>query len=197
MIWKNIPLKNKLKEIAKKNSEIEDIILFGSVVRGKEKPNDIDILLLFKNKINKDIEYTIRKEIEKHFKNISLLSKNIKTLYDSFFDAREGIFFEGISLLSGKQLCKKYGFSPLGMFKYEFKNWNKLKKTKFYYALNGRGTKKGIIEELHCIKLSDGIVLVPLPAIEKMKDFLESWEIKYIYIPILLPERLNKKEFLE
>ena len=60
MIWKNILLKNKLREIAKKNSEIEDIILFGSIVRCKEKPNDIDILLLFKNKIDKEIEYDVR-----------------------------------------------------------------------------------------------------------------------------------------
>ena len=49
----------------KENKEsIIDIILFGSVMKGKEKPNDIDILLLTKGKMENDKVYQLRKKIE-------------------------------------------------------------------------------------------------------------------------------------
>lgn len=197
MILKDTSLCHKLKEILKKEPEILDIILFGSAVRGKEKPNDLDILIIFKNKINKETEYNIRKIIEKNYKNISIISKTEKTVLDVSFDAREGFIFEGKSLITGKNITEKYGFSSFGMFKYNFGSWDKLQKTKFYYALNGRSSQKGIAETLNCIKLSDSLMLVPLSNIEKFREFLESWKIRYIYIPTLIPERLSRKKILE
>ena len=85
----------------------------------------------------------------------------------------------------------------MGMFKYNFNNWNKSKKTKFYYALNGRGENEGIFQKLNCIKLSDQIVLVNLEKIELFRDFLDFWELDYKYIPFVLPTRLSKKNILE
>ncbi|MBW2966872.1 hypothetical protein KY362_00130, partial [Candidatus Woesearchaeota archaeon] len=78
-----------------------------------------------------------------------------------------------------------------------FAGWSKLKKTKYYYALNGRGDNDGVMQMLDCIKLSDGIILCPLSNIEKMREFLDAWEIDYKYIPILIPERMNKKNILK
>lgn len=187
-------LRNNLKKLIK---DVEDIIIFGSVVRGKNKPQDIDVVVVFKNKVNKDMEYKIRKELEKNYNNISIISKTQKDLLSNAFDAREGILFEGISLLSGEIISNKYGFSSLGMFKYNFKGWDQLRKTKFYYALNGRMGQKGILESLECVKLSDNLILAPLNKIEDVKEFLDSWSIEYKYIPILLPKRLNKKSILE
>jgi len=187
----------EIKEIAKTFPEIDDILLFGSAVRGKEKPTDIDILVIFKNKIDKEVEYKIKKILEKKYKNISIISKTKKTALEASFDARESILFEGKSLLTGENPAEKYGFASLGMFKYNFNGWDKLKKTKFYHALNGRNGKKGISDMLECIKLSDSVMLVPLNKIEKFREFMESWEIRYKYIPALLPQRLNNKNLLE
>lgn len=197
MILKNTKLRNRLKEILKRHNEINDILLFGSTVRGKEKPTDLDILVLFKKKVNKIVEHRIRQELEKAYKNISIISKSMKSALDPSFDARESILFEGISLISGKNFAKDYGFDSLGLFKYGFEGWSKLKRIKFYHALNGRGGKDGMFKSLNCIKLSDGAILAPLSQIEPMKNFLESWKIDYKYIPILMPERLNKKHILE
>ena len=48
---KNTKLKSELKDFLKKNRHILlDIIIFGSFIKGKEKPNDIDILILYKDK---------------------------------------------------------------------------------------------------------------------------------------------------
>jgi len=76
MILKNTKLKNKLIKLAGKQQEVADILVFGSVVRGKEKPNDIDILVIFESKVDKDIEYQIRKILGEY--NVSADLLNIK-----------------------------------------------------------------------------------------------------------------------
>jgi len=197
MISKNMEFRNKLKNIARSLPGLEDIILFGSAVRGKTNPKDIDVIILFKKNVDKNAEYKIRKELERHYKNISIISKTVRSVLEPTFDARESILFEGISILSGKRLSETQGFSPLGMFKYDIKNWNNLKRTKFYYALNGRSGKGGILQSLDCIKLSDNIILTNLEHVDQIKEFLDSWNLTYIYIPTLIPSRLNKKSILQ
>ncbi len=197
MILNDITLRKTLKKIIEKEKEVHDIVVFGSVVRGKEKPQDIDIIVIFKKVVNKEIEYQIKKEIEKQYENVSIISKTENTLFDSSFDARESILFEGKSLITGTAIGEKYGYVPIGIFKYQFKNWNKLQKTKYYHALNGRDGKKGIAQKLGCVKLSDGIIFVQLNNIEKFRSFLDSWKLDFIYIPALIPQRLNKKEIIE
>ncbi len=45
--------------------------------------------------------------------------------------------------------------------------------------------------------IADGLILAPLEQIEPMREFLQSWEIEYTYIPTLIPQRMNKKRILE
>jgi|SRR3989344_5496031 len=197
MILKNTTLKNRIRKIIEKHPEVCDILIFGSVIRGKDKPNDFDILVLFEHEVDKNTEYILRKEIEKDYSNVSIISKTKKTVLDETFDAREAVLFEGISLINSKSLAGNYGFSSFGLFKYNFKDWNKLKKTKFYYAINGRGGKKGIANILGAIKISDSLMIIPLDKIEDFKEFLDTWKIEYIYIPVLIPNRLSRKKILE
>lgn len=193
----DIRLKRRLKRILVKYPKMADIILFGSSARGKENPRDWDILVLFEKEIDKTAEYSVRKELEEDYTNISIISKTEKSILEESFDAREGILFEGKSLVSGKRFAQRYGFLSFGAFKYNFEGWSKLKKTKFYYALNGRGKENGIARQLDCVKLSDSLILAPLEKIEKFKEFLDGWKINYHYIPLLLPTRLGRKKILE
>jgi predicted nucleotidyltransferase len=197
MILNDTILKKTLKKVIEKEKEVHDIVVFGSAIRGKEKPRDIDVLVIFKKNVNKEIEYQIRKEIGKRYETVSIISKTVITLFDAAFDARESILFEGKSLLTGATMGEQYGYAPLGMFKYRFKEWSKLQKTKYYHALNGRNGKKGVAQGLGCVKLSDGIILVPLHNIEEFRSFLKLWKLEFLYIPALIPARLNKKEILE
>ncbi len=197
MTLPDIRLKHRLKRILIKYPKMADIILFGSSARGKENPRDRDILVLFEKEIDKNAEYSVRKELEKYYAGINIISKTEKNILEESFDAREGILFEGKSLVSGKRFAQRYGFLSFGAFKYNFEGWSKLKKTKFYYALNGRGKKNGIARRLGCIKLSDSLILTSLEKIEKFKEFLDVWKINYRYIPLLLPTRLGRKKILE
>ena len=59
-------MKFEIIKFYKKNKDIIlDIIIFGSFIKGKENPKDIDILILYKNK--KDIEksYELKKLLKK------------------------------------------------------------------------------------------------------------------------------------
>lgn len=186
-----------MKKIIGQHPDIDDILLFGSVARGKKRPNDTDVLVIFKKTVNKKAEHLIRKELEQHYRNVSILSKTKKTVLDQSFDARESILFEGRSIVTGKNLAELYGFDPVGMFKYDFGKWSKLQKTKFYHALNGRAGEQGMLQKLDSMKLSANLIIAPLGMIEPMREFLESWELKHTYIPLLIPQRMNKKRILE
>ena len=176
--------------------QLKDIILFGSFVRGKAKPEDIDILIIFKTKVNKDVEYELKKLFYEYAKNISLISKTEKECAEPSFDARESILFEGYSLISSKSLAEDFGFASFGLFFYDTKTLSNTKKTKFYYALNGRLSKKGIVEELDAIKFSDNVLAVPLDKIESAKEFFEYWGISYKYVPSLIPKRMGRKNII-
>jgi len=185
------------KEFYKKyKNQIDDIVLFGSSVRGKKKPNDVDILIIFTEKVDKEIEYEFKNKIVKIIENVSLISKTSKGIYDSFFDAREAILFEGYSLVSNELLSSKYGFNAYGMFIYSTKELNNSDKTRFYYAFNGRRGEKGFVDSSNAIKLSDNVLLVSLENIEEAKEFFDFNKIEFKYNPTLIPSRLAKKQII-
>lgn len=194
----NITELSKLSKEAYNSNKgiILDIILFGSSTRGKTKPNDIDILMLFNEKIDRDIEYDFKKKIAKIYENVALISKTKENLNDPTFSAREAILFEGRSLLTKTSLASKWGFDPIGLFIYDTKPLKNTEKTRFYYAFNGRKGVQGIADSLRAIKLSDRILAVPLEEIEKAKEFFDFWKMSYTYIPTLLPTRLAKSHII-
>src|SRR3989344_7453541 len=95
---KNTKLKSELKNFLKKNRNILlDVIIFGSLIKGNEKPNDIDVLILYKDKKDLDKEYELKKLLEKKGFDVDLNSKNYKELFNETFKAREGVLAEGFS----------------------------------------------------------------------------------------------------
>ncbi len=182
-------LKSKSKKFAKQH-ELMDIILFGSSVRGKIEPKDIDIILISHEKnIKKNLE------VLQEFRNIlkNKISKedtkiiNIEELFESNLLARQGILIEGISLVYDRPLSNIMGFAGYSLFSYKLKNLNNTEKTKFIYSLIGRN-KKGIIKKLKGVQIGKGAVMIPIENSEVFKEFLEKWEIKYNMRKILVSE---------
>jgi predicted nucleotidyltransferase len=176
------------KEIIKKDSQIEDIILFGSYMKGKIKPNDIDLLIIFKNKINKEIEKIIKNKLDL---NLDINSITINQLQDDNFIAKEGLYLEGLSLKESTPLAKKLGFSSYALLKYDLSNIKGSNRIRFYYALNGRNNQQGFLKEISANKFSEEIIFCQYNQVEKLKDFFKSWNIEYQLIPTLIPQRLN------
>ena len=170
--------------------EIIDIILFGSAVKGKEKPRDIDLLVLFKTKKNLDLSYELRKRLERIDLNAEITAKSYKELFESSFIAREAILSEGYSLILQKFISAGFGYVNFVLFKYELIGFSKSERMRFYYSLYGRGKEDGMLKQLKAIKFSETILLCPINKEDMMKEYLGGWKIRYKEFPIMVPERI-------
>lgn len=191
-LLKNTKFKSEIKLFYQKNKEsVVDLILFGSVVKGKSKPNDIDLLVIFKNKINLDLSYSLRKSLEKLKFRIEITSKTYQDLFNPNFKARESFLTEGYSLILNQFISSGLGFDNFILFQYNLKNLNKSKRMMFYYALHGRKkTDTGILKKFDSKKFSENLILTPVMQEEQMKDFLNSWRLDFKSFPVLMPKRI-------
>ncbi len=93
---------SEIKKIHKKNEkEILDIVLFGSSTKGKEKPEDMDILVIYKEKENLNLNNNL-----KHITNASITSTTYQKLFNQTFLAREGYLLNGISIINNKAISE-------------------------------------------------------------------------------------------
>jgi predicted nucleotidyltransferase len=178
-VWISKKVKSFYKKYKKK---IFDIILYGSATRGKYKPRDIDILIIFKD-VNKkeyfDLPYELRKNLEKEGLKIDIKGVLIEEIFDPKFLARQNLLIEGYSLIRNDMLSERFGFKSYSLFVYSLKNLNHNEKTKFQYVFKGRRENKGVLEELNGIVIGMGSVLIPIENSEKFKEFLDKWKINY------------------
>ena len=171
--------------------EVIDIILFGSVIKGKSKPSDIDLLIIYKSKDNIDLNYQLKKQLEKYKLNMQITSKIYPDIFKTNFKARESILSEGYSLVNNISISEGLGYSNLKLFKYELKNLNKSERMRFYYALYGRNNAEGVLKDLNAKKFSDTIILCPIANSENMTEFFNSWKLVYLEMPVLIPIRMS------
>jgi len=190
-LLKNTAFFSKAKEFYESNKEeVLDIVLFGSAIKGKENPRDIDLLILFKEKKDLDLSYELKKRLKKF--NLDINSKSYNELFDGAFKAREAILSEGFSLIQNKFISAGFGFSNFILFRYELKKLSKSYRMRFYYSLYGRGKERGMIKKLNLIKFSETILLSPVEHGAEIVNYLDAWKLKYIMFPILIPKRIGE-----
>lgn len=172
----------------KNDSSIFDIVLYGSAVRGKINPRDIDIAVIFR-------EGTLKQRLEK----IQAIKKKIKEnefiidikgilweeLFQQEFFARSGIFVEGISLFDGKPFSYKMGFESSILFFYILKNKSHTEKIKFNYILRGRNDI-GIIKKLQGTHLAPGVIKFPIKSAAEFEEILLQHTISYTKMNVLI-----------
>lgn len=183
-------LESESRKFFNVNPEVVDILLFGSAVKGKIRPNDLDILLIFNREKNLEKVQQLRLMLEKLSKlKISITAKTYLELFQNNFLAREAILSEAHSLVNKTSLAQGYGFSSRIMFNYQLKGKSKSERMRFYYSLYGRKSM-GMLERLKAKKYTDTIILCPVENLEKMREFLQSWKLEFKETPLLIPERL-------
>ncbi len=171
-------------------SKIVDIILFGSFVKGKESPKDMDILLVFKNKKNLELAHNFRKSLEKKINlQVGITCKVYNGLFERNFTAREAILTEGYSLINKIGFSEGLGYKNVILFIYKLKGKNNSERMRFYYSLYGRNSE-GILKILNAKKYAETLILCPVENQEKMRNYLENWKIEFREIPLLIPSRL-------
>ncbi|MBI2668278.1 nucleotidyltransferase domain-containing protein [Candidatus Woesearchaeota archaeon] len=183
-------MESKCQQFKYENPEILDILLFGSMMKGKDKANDLDLLIVFKEKKNLNLMYEFRKVIEPFVKvRVEVTGKTYAELFSDSFLAREAILAEAYSLIQKKSVAEGLGFKNFYLFNYSLKKKNKSERMRFYYSLYGRNSL-GILKKLGAVKYAETIILCPTENKELMKGFLESWKIEFKETPILIPKRI-------
>ena len=155
----------KLRKLLNNYKTIDDIIIFGSIVKGSSEPKDIDLALLLKNK----------DELEKIKDDIREISENIDLeIIDSIYSILWVVLIrEGFSVRKNKFLFEMYKLQPVVLYKYSLKKLDAVKKVQFT-----RGFKK-ILEDTKAKILSRSIVLVPLNKKIEFDEFLSTWNLTY------------------
>lgn len=178
-------LKNlkKLLESEKKDQTIFDIIVYGSAVKGKEYPRDVDIMVIFlegslKDRLNRlqDIKSKLKKVAKNYI--IDMKQMLLKELFSSSFLARTGILLEGTSIFKKRKFCETLGFRSFTLFWYNLKGLSHSQKVKFNYILAGRNTK-GILKELNGIRLVNGAVKIPMENSDIFEEILKNNKVNY------------------
>ncbi len=184
-LLKDIKLKG-IKSLYKRNKGILDIILFGSAIRGKSHPKDIDVLVLFSREIDDKIISELEKLLKKSEYNFQVTAATYSDLFSPTFLARDTLF-DGISLITGKQLSDGFGYKNFVLFKYGLKGFTNSKRVRFFYALKGR-YKKGFLNEMG-YRLGKDSFLIFSHKSEEFKAFLGLWKVDYQEIEVLIPAR--------
>jgi len=180
-------LKKYLKDEVKEN--IFDIVIFGSLVKGKPSPRDIDILVIFLQgalRERLDLIQEIRNKLKSKFDlNIDIKQALLKDLFSPEFLARTGILLEGYSVSKNRKFCQTLGFNSYTIFWYDLKRLTHTQKVKFNYILAGRN-QKGIIELLKGQRLAKGVIKIPIEHSLEFEIILKNNFVSY-----------NKKNILE
>lgn len=173
-------LKTSLKSLLKKENFLVDIFLFGSALKSKEKPGDVDVIALFRGKDFERVEdvlYSIKKigdalSIKLHIEPIVI---------DSLF--RENVFasviHEGFSIREMKFIRDMLNFKSYMLFTYNLESKKPSDKVRFSYALYGRKKGEGLLKVLNGEVIGKSSMLVPTEKQEIMRDFLKGWKIDY------------------
>jgi len=133
MRLKELPkIKNKLKELIN-DKNVYDVVLFGSSVKGKNIPRDIDIAIISEKDVE-DIKgfHVSRLNIRDFSKPVSL----VKTLLR-----------EGYSLKKNMAFAEVYGFKNKCLFKYDLRGLSSSEKVKVVKFLRGKTGESGLVLE--------------------------------------------------
>ena len=162
------PLKNWLKK-----KEIDDIIVFGSLIKGKKKSKDIDIAVVFS-----DFSEEIWSKINKKSANFHF----VKTKFSHMLKEPllwQTLIHEGYSINHEDMVSNIIGINPYFLFEYQLGNLDKTKKQIFSHALYGTGGRASFLKSVDGQKMGSKKVIVPFDKSEEIRDFFETWNIIY------------------
>ena len=172
-------LKLSLKSFLKKEKFLVDIFLFGSALKGKEKPKDIDLIALVREKNyekTEDILYKIKKigdelGLELHIEPIIIDELHSQKVYVS-------LLHEGFSIRNNKSLNELLNLKSFILITYRLADKSPSDKVRFSYALYGRKKGEGTLNSLNGKELGRGAILVPIDKHEIIRGFFKQWDVK-------------------
>jgi len=165
------------------NDEVVDIILFGSAAKEKTLPNDIDIAIIFRKEIRRDILKKFQDSLGEEYHISSLV-------VDKFFvkphSLAKTLLLEGISLLTNKSLAENFDLKSYTLYTYDLTSEKSSKKVRFIYLMKGRAGNKGVVEKFGGSYIAASSFTVPIDKDEEMLEILKAWSVKFFRRKIML-----------
>ena len=170
-----------------RNKAIIDIFLFGSSIKEKEKPGDIDLIVFFKEKnyrVTEEIIYAIKKTLNMEHIHIEPL------FLDGLFKGSlfSSLLHEGISIRYGKSLNELAGYHPFLLFTFSLQHLKKVEKVRFAQTLYGRKKGKGILHEEGGISLGKGTFLIPVYKEHLFRDLMKQSHVSFTLRRVLVKD---------
>lgn len=173
----------KITDFIKDNKEVWDVVLYGSVVRGKEKPNDIDIAIILNKEVDLEsklsISFRLREALKGAFKSVNIEAVSFSDLMDPSLLSRQAIVAEGYSLKARRFLHEMFGFETRTIFMYSLEGFTASRKKMIYYALKGRRGEDGLIRRCNAEQIGNTIIRCPLGYSEIFREFFDYNSIKF------------------
>jgi len=158
-------LKEGLKTLLRKYRAIEDLYIFGSFVKGKFNPPDIDIALITYEK-----DFNLLSSVIKELKNYPNMHIEMFLFKEIFTEpAWKSLLSEGFSIRKDKYLRDLIGIKSGVLYSYGLKQMNRSEKTMFNRAFTA---KLKVVSGEH---ISAGSVIVPIDHEKEFDEFLECW----------------------
>jgi len=157
------------RRVLKKYPKIEDILIFGSFVRGKAEPKDVDIgIMIDKYGSAAGLIGKIGFEFKAHKIDIEIIDSRLSHLDPLFWRIAK----DGFSIKADKWVRKIIDAKPMTLFGYSLKSLNQTKKVQFNRAVHN------MLKETKGIKLGPGMPVVPTSKSESFQELLDSWHLK-------------------
>ncbi|KUH34839.1 nucleotidyltransferase [Thermococcus celericrescens] len=184
-------LRDTVKDFLKSHEEVFDVVLYGSTVLGKEKPNDIDLMILTKRKLPPlklrelilQLKGILSTAIPREKLDVRAMSP--EELFDPNNLASLGVLVEGYSLRHGKNLAELMNGKAYTIFRFTLEGLPRKDRVRFQYALKGRDMRSGLLKELNGEQWGAWVVAVPIQYTYRFREFLGLWGVKYEAFTVL------------
>lgn len=160
-------IKKKLKNILN-NREIIDVILFGSTVKGKANPKDIDIAII----TSKENKFEAKGFHISIIKPEEFLSRDPHSLITTLLK-------EGYSLKNEKYFAETLRFEVKVMYLYRLNKLPNSKKVKIVRLLRGNKKERGMVREYNGAWLSNQVFIIPPSSDYIFEQFFINQEVDF------------------
>jgi len=171
-----------------KKEKVIDLILFGSSVRDKSHPKDLDLCILI-NDQDENKSFDLIESLAQHTKKIpQKVQINILKTSD-FWNGNtltKTLLQEGISIRYATPLASRFGFESQSIFLYSLKHFTPSQRVRFHYMLNGRYGTKGMLHILQAQLWNPGTISLPIYHEDRLKEIFALWKVKYNLKRILI-----------
>ena len=188
-LLKNQEIKSKIKQFSS-DGLIYDIVVYGSIVKGKEKINDLDIAIIINKNKSLNTKLKLAQEFRKLFSFLEI-ELDVKIIaFNDFMDksflARQAIISEGYSLLKNGYLSEQLGYKTYVFFDYNLTSLTNSQKKTFYYVLNGRRKDIGLLKKKGAIKISNNLIKIPIVNFYEFKELFKLHNISCLIKSLIL-----------